>query len=176
MHNIMKRTLLICALVLVESLHPDVAARSNSPFLEDLTTAELKDRITHGCPVAIVYIASVEETGPHVALGKHMFRARAYGEALAHEMKDAIVAPVLPFAPACMTSEGWPGTISLSPETFSRLNEEVVRNLIGGGFKRVALLDDHGGGQTELHDLAVKLDSEFASRGVRTFFISDSYA
>jgi creatinine amidohydrolase/Fe(II)-dependent formamide hydrolase-like protein len=105
-----------------------------------------------------------------------MFRARAYGEALAHEMGDAIVAPVLPFAPAGSPSEAWPGTISLSSETFSRVNEEVVRSLIGGGFKRLALLNDHGGGQTELRDLAVKLDAEFASRGVRTFFISDNYA
>ena len=176
MHEGKKWAVLVCALAIATGSQPASAAPSKSVFLEDLTTAELKDRIAQGCPVALVYNASVEETGPHVALGKHIFRARAYGEALAHEMGDAIVAPVLAFAPAGTPSEKWPGTISLSSPTYSRVNEEVVRSLIGGGFKRIALLNDHGGGQTELRDLALKLDAEFAPRGVRTFFISDSYA
>ncbi|MHB1204637.1 MAG: creatininase family protein [Rhodospirillaceae bacterium] len=145
-------------------------------FLEDLTTNELKDKIARGCPVGLIFSASTEQTGPHVALGKHIFRARAYGEALAHEMGDAVVAPVLPFAPVNGLSKALPGSISLSPENFSRVNEDVARSLVAGGIKRVALLNDHGGeAQTQLQKLAAKLDAELSPQGVRVFFISDGY-
>src|SRR3954447_12746005 len=116
------------------------ASTSGSVFLEDLTTSELKDKIARGCPVALIFSASTEETGPHVALGKHIFRARAYSEALARVIGDAVVAPVLPFAPAAEPTALLPGSISLKPETFARINEEVARNLVAGGIKRVALL------------------------------------
>jgi creatinine amidohydrolase len=153
------------------------ASASGSVFLEDMTTSELKDKIARGCPVALIFSASTEETGPHVALGKHIFRARAYSEALAHVIGDAVVAPVLPFAPAAEPTAALPGSISLTPETFARINEEVARNLVAGGIKRVALLSDHGGaGQTALHDIAAKLDAEFSPKGVHVFFISDGYA
>ena len=152
------------------------SAASQSVFLEDLTTNELKDKIDRGCPVALIFSASTEQTGPHVALGKHIFRARAYGEALAHEIGDAVVAPIIPFAPVNGLSKALPGSISLSPENFSRANEDVARSLVTGGIKRVALLNDHGGAaQTALQDLAAKLDKEFSPQGVRVFFISDGY-
>ena len=152
------------------------ADSSKSVFLEDLTTSELKDKISRGCPVALIFSASTEETGPHVALGKHIFRARAYSEALAHEIGDAVVAPILPFAPVNGLSPALPGSISLSKENFFRVNEDVARSLVAGGIKRVALLNDHGGdAQTALHDLAAKLDKELSPQGVRVFFISDGY-
>ena len=75
------------------------AAAPASVFLEDMTTTELRARLDAGCPVGIIFNGGGEETGPAVALGKHNFRARAYGEALAHAIGDAVVAPVQPFAP-----------------------------------------------------------------------------
>jgi creatinine amidohydrolase/Fe(II)-dependent formamide hydrolase-like protein len=149
---------------------------SKSVFLEDLTTNELKDKIVRGCTVALIYSGSTEETGPHVALGKHIFRARAYSAALAREIGDAVVAPILPFAPVNGLSPALPGGIALAPETFSRVNEDVARSLVAGGMKRIALLNDHGGAaQTALRDLAAKLDKELSPAGVRVFFISDGY-
>ena len=149
---------------------------STSVFLEDLTTTELKDKIAHGCPVALIFSGSTEQTGPHVALGKHIFRARVYSEALAREMGDAVVAPILPFAPVNGLSTALPGSISLSKEDFARVNEDVARSLITGGMKRVALLNDHGGdAQTALKEVAAKLDKEFSGQGTHVFFISDGY-
>jgi creatinine amidohydrolase/Fe(II)-dependent formamide hydrolase-like protein len=152
------------------------ADSSKSVYLEDLTTSELKDRIAKGCPVALIYSGSTEETGPHVALGKHIFRARAYSAALAHEIGDAVVAPILPFAPVNGLSTALPGGIALSPDTYSRVNEDVARSMAAGGFKRIALLNDHGGeAQSRLQELAARLDKEFSPQGVRVFFISDGY-
>lgn len=172
-------------LAAVSILLPGVAAANAEPasvFLEDMTTSEVRARIGSGCPVGIIFNGGGEATGPALALGKHIFRARAYGEAIAHAIGDAIVAPIQPFAP----NEGdngepspfdrFAGTISVSPAVFASLNEEIARSLIGGGFKRIALLGDHGDGQIQLKEVAARLDAEFASKGVRVFYISDGYS
>lgn len=158
------------------------AAAPDSVFLEDMTTSELRARLDGGCPVGIIFNAGVEETGPAVALGKHIFRARAYGEAIARGIGDAIVAPIQPFAPnegdngTASPFDAFAGTISLSPATFATVNEQVARSLIRGGFRRIALLGDHGDGQVQLREVAARLDAEFAGKGVRLFFIGDGYA
>ncbi len=153
--------------------------KATSVFLEDMTTNEVRAKLDAGCPVGIVFSAGGEQTGPHVALGKHIFRARVYGEAIARSLGDAIVAPIQPFAPNS-TARGDPhaafaGSIGVSTQTFSAINEEIARSLIEGGFKRVALLGDHGNGQKELRVIAAKLDAEYAGRGARVFFVSDGY-
>ncbi len=160
----------------------DAATKPASVFLEDMTTNEVRARLETGCPVAIVFNGGGEETGPAVALGKHIFRARAYSEAIARKIGDAIVAPIQPFAPNGGPSgddnpfEAFAGTISITNATFAALNEQIARSLITGGFKRVALLGDHGDGQAQLRDVASKLDAEFASKGVRVFYIGDGYS
>lgn len=174
---------LAAAMLLASQTVPVIAFAAKGPasgvFLEDMTTKEVRAKLDAGCPVGIIFSAGGEQTGPHVALGKHIFRARVYGEAIARNIGDAIVAPIQPFAPNG-SAKGDPnaafaGSIGVSPQTFSALNEEIARSLIGGGFKRIALLGDHGTGQKELGALAAKLDAEFAGQGVRVFFVSDGY-
>ena len=172
----MIRSLSAC-LALAALIAPPAAAapRPASVFLEDMTTAEVKARLDTGCPVAILFNGGGEETGPAVALGKHIFRARAYGEAIARNIGDAIVAPVQPFAPNPDIFKPFAGTISLSPATFGAVNEDVARSLITGGFRRIALFGDHGMGLDVLRDLAAKLDAEFKPKGVRIFYVDDGY-
>ena len=154
---------------------PAGADTSASVFLEDFTSAELGSKLTSSCPVLLVFSGGTEATGPHVALGKHNFRVRAYGEAIARNLENAVVAPVLPFAPNDPELQRFPGTITLDESTFSRVNEEVVRSLLATGFRRVALLSDHFGSQEPLRKLAARLDVEYALKGPRVFYVSDGY-
>lgn len=170
-----RRFVFFAALALLGATLPGAAAPA-SVFLEDMTTSELKAKLDAGCPVGIVFSGGGEGTGPAVALGKHIFRARAYGEALARNIGDAVMAPVQPFAPNPDRFAPFAGTISVSHATFAALNEDIARSLIAGGFRRVALLGDHGDGQVELHDVAARLNAEFAPKGVRVFFVGDGYA
>jgi creatinine amidohydrolase len=153
--------------------------KAPSVFLEDMTTNEVRAKLDKGCPVGIVFSGGGEQTGPHVVLGKHIFRARVYGEAIARNIGDAIVAPIQPFAPNSAPRgdphAAFAGSIGVSAQTFTALNEDIARSLIDGGFRRVALLGDHGTGQKELRAIAEKLDAEYGSRGVRVFFVSDGY-
>jgi len=82
---------------------------------------------------------------------------------------------VLHYAPNPPYVTPFPGTISLKPETFAAINEEVARSLIQGGFRRIALMSEHGPSQKPLAEVAAKLNAEFADKGAQVFYIADGY-
>ena len=154
-------------------------ARAQEPpslFIEDLTTSELKDAIAAGYATALVFSGSVEQSGPHLALGKHNFRARSYAERVARGVGHTLVAPIIPVAPTSEALMRFPGTINVRPEIFAEVNADVARSLAAAGFRNIILLGDHGGDQDPLKALAPKLDQELSPKGTRVFFSSDGYA
>ncbi len=144
-------------------------------LMDEMTTIEVRDAIRSGKTTVLIFNASTEESGPHLVLGKHIFRARYLGEHIARELGNVLVAPVMPFAPTGEEAK-FPGTVNLSPETFSRVNEEVADSMAKAGFKYIILMGDHGGNQAPLKELAPKLDQRYRSQGIRVFYSSDAYA
>lgn len=144
-------------------------------MMDRMTTAEIRDAIKGGKTTVLIPNASTEATGPAIALGKHSVRAQYIGEHIARELGNALVAPVMPFAPTTDESR-FPGTINLSAETFSRVNEEVAESMVKAGFRYIILMGDHDGNQPPLRALASKLDEKHRANGVRVFFSSDAYA
>jgi len=145
-------------------------------LMDEMTMTEVRDAIASGKTTVLLFNGSTEQTGPHVVLGKHNFKARYLGERMARELGNALVAPLMPFAPTGAELMKFPGTIDLTAETFSRVNEEVTASLVNAGFRHVILMGDHGGNQAPLQALAPRLDERYRSRGVRVFFAGDSYA
>src|SRR5437879_4385574 len=96
-------------------------------LMDEMTTTEARDAIKSGKTAVLIFNASTEESGPHLVLGKHIFRARYLGERIARELGNALVAPVMPFAPTGEEAK-FPGTVNLSPETFSRERFTVPGN------------------------------------------------
>ncbi len=167
----------VLALILLGAGTLPAAAQSpRSVFLEDYTSPELRDAIAAGSTTALIFSGSVEASGPHLALGKHNLRARAYAERIARALGSTLVAPIIPAAPNGDQLMHFPGTIAVRPDIFAEYNADVVRSLATAGFTHLLLLGDHGGNQTPLKDLAPRLDAELAARGVRVYFISDGYA
>lgn len=155
-------------------------AQPPSVFLEDLTWPEVRDAIAQGKTTAIYYAGSTEQNGPHMVLGKHNFIARYAAGGIAEQLGNALVYPVLPFAPTGDVSKKtghmrFPGTITLSDATFGAVAREVALSAISAGFKNVVLMGDHGGGQDALKRVAAQLDREWSGRGVRVFYIADTY-
>ena len=156
----------------------DVSAAPPRPapvMMERMTSVEVRDAIKSGKTTVLIFNASTEATGPAIALGKHIVRAEHLGEHIARELGNALVAPVMPFAPTSDESR-FSGTINLSPETFSRVNEEVAESMVKSGFKHIVLMGDHDGNQPPLRALAGKLDEKHRAHGVRVFYSSDAYA
>lgn len=153
-----------------------LAQEPRSVFIEDLTTSELGNAIATGYTTVLVFSGSVEASGPHLALGKHNFRARNYAERVARELGHTLVAPIIPVAPTSEPLMRFPGTINVRPEIFAEVNADVARSLAAAGFRTIVLLGDHGGDQDPLKALAPKLDQELMPRGARVFFSGDGYA
>jgi len=115
-----------------------------SVLMEEMTMTEVRDAIAAGKTTVLLYSASIEASGPHIALGKHLYKVRHLGERIAHELGTALVPPVMPFAPTSDQLNRFPGTINLSADTFSKVNEEVAESLVRTGFRCIILMGDHG--------------------------------
>ena len=157
-----------------------VFAQSRSVLIEDLTWTEVRDAIAAGKTTAIYYAASTEQNGPGLALGKHIFIAHYAAQRIAEELGNALVYPTMPYAPAGdpLKKAGhmrFPGTVSVSEETFGAVARDVALSAIAAGFKNVALMGDHGDGQQTLKKVAAVLNAEWSSKGVHVYYISDLY-
>jgi creatinine amidohydrolase len=152
------------------------AQKPPSVFIEELTWEEVRSAVAAGA-TAIVYAGSTEQNGPHMVLGKHNFVAHRVGELVARRLGNALVYPVIPFAPTgdALQKTGhmaFAGSVSLSEATFSAVVQETATSAIAAGFKGIALMGDHGGGQDQLRSIAAALDRK---QGARVMYIGDLY-
>jgi len=157
-----------------------VLAQSKSVLIEDLTWTEVRDAIAAGKTTAIYYAASTEQNGPGLALGKHIFIAHYAAQRIAEELGNALVYPTALCSGRRLDKEDWtyvrfPGTVSVSEETFGAVARDVALSAIAAGFKNVALMGDHGGGQQTLKKVAETLNAEWSTKGVHVYHISDLY-
>src|SRR2546422_7845141 len=125
--------------VLVVLLSSALAAQTQSLLIEDLTWTEVRDAIAAGKTTAIYYAGSTEQNGPHMALGKHNFIARYVSQRIAEKLGNALVYPVMPFGPtgdiATKTDHmRFPGSVSVSQDTFGAVAREVALSAIAAGF------------------------------------------
>jgi creatinine amidohydrolase/Fe(II)-dependent formamide hydrolase-like protein len=174
----MKRAFLFIVALLIAA---PAYGQAQSIWIDDLTWPEVQDAIAAGKRTAIIYAGSSEQNGPHMVIGKHNFIARALAQRIADELGDALVYPVLPYAITgnALTRTGhmrFPGSVSLPPEAFFGVVRGVGQSALNAGFKVVALMGDHGGGQDELALAAKELNAEVRADGARVLFIGDLYA
>jgi creatinine amidohydrolase/Fe(II)-dependent formamide hydrolase-like protein len=157
-----------------------VVAQSKSVLIEDLTWTEVRDAIAAGKTTAIYYAGSTEQNGPGLAVGKHIFIAHYTAQRIAEELGNALVYPTIPYAPTGdpIKKTGhmrFPGTVSLSEDTFGAVAREVALSAIAAGFKNVALMGDRGGRQQTLKKVAEALNDEWSPKDVYVYYISDLY-
>ncbi|MBI3374272.1 MAG: creatininase family protein [Betaproteobacteria bacterium] len=156
------------------------AGAAPSVFIEDLAWPEVRDAIAAGATTAIYYAGSTEQNGPHMATGKHNFIARHVAGKIAERLGNALVYPIMPFAPtgdALKRTEHmrFPGSVSVSEGTYSAVARDVARSARAAGFRHILLMGDHGGGQRALEQAAVDLDRLWAPGGIRVHYIGDVY-
>jgi creatinine amidohydrolase/Fe(II)-dependent formamide hydrolase-like protein len=149
--------------------HPAWAAAPSSVQLEDLTSFELRERISSGATTVLLPIGGTEQNGPHLALGKHNLRARLLAVRIAQQLGDALVAPVLAYVPEGSIAPPsqhmrWPGTISIPEPAFESLLAGAARSLRAAGFCQVVLLGEHGGYRSSLDRVASALNREWTAQ------------
>lgn len=156
-------------------------AQTRSVWIDDFTWPEVRDAIAGGKSTAIIFVGSSEQNGPHMAIGKHNFIVRYCAEQIAARLGDALVYPVIPFAitgdAAAKTAHmRFPGSVTVPPDVFSGLVRAVAQSALSAGFKLVALMGDHGGGQEEMARVAQALDAQSKKSGARVLYVGDFYS
>lgn len=155
-------------------------ARAAGPYLEDLTWTELRDRVAAGSTTAIVPIGGTEQSGPHMALGKHNTRARVLAGRIAQALGNALVAPTIAYVPEGSIDPPsghmkFAGTISIPEAAFEGMLEGAARSLRQAGFTEVVLIGDHGDYQKNMQRVAAKLNHEWSGRGGKVLALVDYY-
>lgn len=172
-----------CGGVYAQPLPPSdgPAARPANPYLEQLTSQELKERLAAGTATVIVPIGGTEQNGPHMVLGKHNRRVSVLAGMVAQRLGNAVVAPVVSYVPegAIKPPSGhmrFAGTISLPEPLFEGLLQAAGHSLKQHGFKNIVFIGDHGGYQKSIEKAAAKLNKEWANEpGFKAVAVSDYY-
>ena len=153
------------------------ASPSASVFVDDLTSPELQTRIKAGATTVLVPIGGTEQSGPHIALGKHNMRARLLAGRIAQRLGNAVVAPVIAYVPegAITPPAGhmrFAGTISIPDAAFESMLEATARSFCQHGMRDVFFLGDHGGYQKNEEKAAARVNRE---PGCRVHALTEYY-
>ena len=95
MHRLVAFAFLVASLA--AALPADAAEAS--VFLEEMTWTEVRDAVAAGRTTAIVPVGGTEQSGPHMALGKHNVRVHVLAGRIAERLGNALVAPVVAYVP-----------------------------------------------------------------------------
>ena len=181
--KIMKKHLVsIFILILMTSVGPARAAQDRI-FLDDMTSAEVRAALKDGKTTIIIPVGGTEQTGPHIALGKHNIRVKALSAKVAEALGNALVAPVVAYVPEGNIDPAtghmrFAGTLSVPESAFKAIVEGAARSLRQHGFLNIVILGDHGGYQPALKAVVASLNREWAKPGsnvARAHFISEYY-
>ena len=151
-----------------------------SLFLEELTWIEVRDAVKNGHTRIIIPTGGIEQNGPFVALNKHDKIVKRVTELAAQKLKGTLIAPVVSFVPEGRISppEGhmnFPGTLSLSPDTFRNVLLDIIRSLNQHGFTEIILIGDSGDSQHILRQVAQEA-APYLSKPGRVFYIESFYS
>jgi len=117
------------------------------PFylMHELTREALRDL----APSAIVLLptGATEQHGPHLPVGTDTLAVECIAREAAQRAGEQITVSVAPTLPFGSSHHHLPfgGTMSLSTETYYRVVRELAESLIISGFRRIFILNGHGG-------------------------------
>ena len=162
------------------SLSPLRAHGQSSLHIDDLTWTEVRDALKAGKTTVIIPVGGTEQSGPHMALGKHNVRVKVLAERIALALGNALVAPVVAYAPAGQVSPPtqhmrFVGTVSIPDDAFKAVVDGAARSFRQHGFTDVVLIGDHGGYQSLLNAVATRLNRDWAESTSRVHFIGTYY-
>jgi creatinine amidohydrolase len=132
-------------------------AKLPTRYMIDLTRDEIKDQLAKN-PLVLLPAGSVEQHGPHLPTGTDTFAAEIISHAVAEQM-DGLVIPWTPLGVTPMHAP-FPGTITLSADTYMRMVVETCASLAKHGAKELLVVNWHEGNSAPLAIAAEALHRE----------------
>lgn len=129
--------------------------------------AAIRDKVE----VVLIPVGSNEQHGPNLALKMDITGATQFcNRASAMAYPKLMVAPSMPWG-VSFHHMNFPGTITLSADTFIQTLVEVVASLQEHGFQRFMIVNGHGGNIAPLGNAVVRINEELAP----TFIAAGTY-
>jgi len=172
----MKRSLFVIGILIIGWLLPQVvAAQGEAPrnplwyepktqhYLAHMSWAEAEEFLK-GSDMVIIPMGSIEQHGPQLPLGTDFLDALEVALLVAQRCEVVV-------APAVMVgySEhhmGFPGTLTISTETLQQVVFEVAQSLVRHGFKKIMLLNRHGGNNTAVNTAVHRINHQTEATAV----------
>jgi creatinine amidohydrolase len=117
-------------------------AQEKALILQEMSWFDVQEYLKNS-DMAIIPLGSTEQHGKHMPLGTDYYEAFGMCKMIS-ERTGVIVAPVL-FVGYSEYHSGFPGTLSLKPETMEQVLFESVEMLMKYGFRRFMFFNYHGG-------------------------------
>jgi creatinine amidohydrolase/Fe(II)-dependent formamide hydrolase-like protein len=108
--------------------------------------------------MVIIPLGSTEQHGPHLPLGTDFYEAFGMAK-LISARTGVVVAPVL-LVGYSQYHTGFPGTLSLKPETMEQAVFECCEQLTKYGFRRIMFFNYHGGNNVIQEKLILRINHE----------------
>lgn len=125
--------------------------------MNDLSWEQFRDRVPSACDLAIVPVGTVEAHGA-IPLGTDTIIPEALAEALAPQL-NALIAPSIAYG-VTNSLLPYPGSTTVSSATFAAYLFEAAAGLVDAGFRRIVLLNGHGGQSSEVGSVVARLWNE----------------
>ena len=147
------------------------AAQQLPVQLQELTAVQFKEAVKKSSETVIIPMGVLEKHGPHMPLGTDVYTARDIALRAA-EKEYAVVFPWYYFG-QINEARQQPGTIAYSPELIWRMLQETLDELCRNGFKKIILINIHGGNAAFLEYFTMAQLSE--KRDYTLYWYKQSY-
>ena len=126
-------------------------------FLQEMTWTDVKEYLGSS-DMVIIPLGSTEQHGPHLPLGTDYFLAMGVLEKISAKT-GVVVAPVL-LAGYSEYHSGFPGTLSIKPDTMVQVLFESAQMLLKYGFRRLMFFNSHGGNNIVQQKIIHRINQE----------------
>jgi creatinine amidohydrolase len=126
---------------------------------EELTSPEV-DALDRDRTVVVLPIGSVEQHGRHMPLGTDSYLAHGVSLGAAGLTSNATAVLPPPWYGFSRHHMRFPGSVTLSAETLMHLVEDIVASIVGHGFRKVLVVNGHGGNMGVIDVLASTLGAK----------------
>ena len=126
--------------------------------MEELNALQFKEAGEKSEQTVILPIGVLEKHGPHMPLGTDVYTAREMALRAA-EKEYTVVFPWYYFS-QINEAKHQPGTIAYSPELIWKILQETLDELSRNGFKKIIIVNGHGGNKAFLEYFGISQLSE----------------